>query len=86
MQSQDQMRLMGSPPDPMSEPLKEVVRKKSPLKKVVIFIFHLILISGSIAVIAWGLILGRVFVPPERDYEPAVSTWIPATAGEDTDE
>ena len=31
-------------------------------------LFHLMLIAAALGVIYWGLILGRVFLPVEKDY------------------
>ena len=47
-------------------------------------LFHLLLIAAALGVVYWGLVLGRVFLPKERDYDenPVAPLFRPPPADE----
>lgn len=46
----------------------KMVERNGKCNKFLHFILHLIIIAGSLGVIYWGLVMGRVFVKNQKDY------------------
>ena len=46
----------------------KMIGKNSKCTKLLHLLLHLALIAGSLAVIYWGLVMGRVFLYDEKDY------------------
>lgn len=57
--------------DPLSRPIKAPFRSKTPFWACLHWLLHIVLIAGSIAVIFYALVMGRVFIKPEDDFNYA---------------
>lgn len=57
--------------DPLARPIKAPFRSKTPIWACLHWMLHIILFAGSIAVIFYALVMGRVFIQPEDDFNYA---------------
>lgn len=57
--------------DPLSRPIKAPFRSKTPIWACLHWMLHIILIVASVAVIFYALVMGRVFIQPEDDFNYA---------------